>query len=119
MILDQFPKKKNDNIIFRNTIIMNIEMLKKEVNLEWRKFRNNTFHKYNNKESDCSSNNKFDSNNQSREEIKDNFKNNRSKSIFKDKKDNNKNAKDKMFSPENSNETINKNLIKNKKRKSI
>jgi len=32
--ISSISQKKNDNIIFRNTIIMNIEMLKKEFNLE-------------------------------------------------------------------------------------
>ena len=108
-VLSSISSKRNDNINFRNTITMNIAMIKKEIKLERHKFRSNTFHKFNNGNNDFSINNKFYSNRQSKVEDHKNFKNNRSKSIFKEKKKNNesnKNAKDKMLIDDNSNTPI-------------
>ena len=104
-ILSSISTRRNDTINFRNTITMNIAMLKKEIKLERHKFRSSTFHKFNNEKNDFSYKNKFYSNRQSKIDDNDNFKNTRSKSIFTDKKENNennKNDKEKILIDENS-----------------
>jgi len=137
--------RKNDNINYRNTITMNIAMIKKEIKLERHKFRSSTIQKFSKEENGFAYKQKFYSNRQSKIEDNDNFKTNRSKSIFNGKKENNKNnkySKDKMLYDDNSNTPLtglgrtkynslnldisktptnkvqmNKNLTKNKKKK--